>query len=349
MIKDRPAHLLGQNDYKRLPSEPFAVDFAALPDLIRESFAPLGGIQPVTGAMATAANGQLRDTPAEGEVAMFREAGTEFQMISVIVSLAHLGKRDGVAVATPYALSLIPASKRGAVSHSLIDLVAKLDVQKIIEETEPCYAGLNPFTGDWSLNAPLSILIGDNPFNCFLDELGLVVGQYWLATKYNPNDVLEVPLGLPDGKAEEKYRKKRTKLLYAPFGKVVTRRIWGAESPIELFLFQELLRRGLSPSLQMQFYQDGSIHPSLYHLWRDVDFRHMPVLITESDMYFPDQRVAVFCDSNKHHARAAAKRKDKKVDASLEAHGVTSVRVPGPLILNDLKAAADLVMAALES
>src|SRR6266404_7554686 len=59
MIKDRPAHLLGQNDYKRLPSEPFAVDFAALPDLIRESFAPLGGIQPVTGAMATAANGQL--------------------------------------------------------------------------------------------------------------------------------------------------------------------------------------------------------------------------------------------------------------------------------------------------
>src|SRR5258706_2839798 len=124
MIKDRPAHLLAQDDYKKLPTEPFAVDFATLPDLIRESFAPLGGIQPVTGAMVTAATGGLQDIPSEGEVAMFKEIGTEFQMISVIVSLAHLGMRDGVAVSGPYSLSLIPTSKRGAGTHSSIDLVA---------------------------------------------------------------------------------------------------------------------------------------------------------------------------------------------------------------------------------
>ncbi len=57
MIKDRPAHLLGQDDYEKLPRQPFTVAFEAVPDLIRESFAPLGGIQPVTGAMMKAAGG----------------------------------------------------------------------------------------------------------------------------------------------------------------------------------------------------------------------------------------------------------------------------------------------------
>jgi hypothetical protein len=44
LINDRPTHLLGQADYKKLPEKPFAVDFQALPELVRKSFAPLGGI-----------------------------------------------------------------------------------------------------------------------------------------------------------------------------------------------------------------------------------------------------------------------------------------------------------------
>ena len=51
MINDRPAHLQNQPDYRTLPEKPFAVSYDALPELVRISLLPLGGIQPVTNAM----------------------------------------------------------------------------------------------------------------------------------------------------------------------------------------------------------------------------------------------------------------------------------------------------------
>lgn len=107
-----------------------------------------------------------------------------------------------------------------------------------------------------------------------------MVGQYFLAKTYDPADVQEVAIGFSSEKAEEKYKKHRANLLYKPFTKIKPRRMWGAQSPIELFLFQELLRRALSPILQVLVFDDGSIHPSPYNLWRDIDFRYAPGLIT---------------------------------------------------------------------
>jgi hypothetical protein len=103
MIKDRPKHLLDQDDYKKLPAKPFAVQFDALPELVREALGPLGGIQPVTGAMLKAANGQLRDMPSEGEIKLFQEKGTLFQPVFLVLSIAHLKDVNGTSVATPYA------------------------------------------------------------------------------------------------------------------------------------------------------------------------------------------------------------------------------------------------------
>ena len=74
-IKDRPQHLLDQKEYIRLPSNPFAVAFDVLPDLLRQSLGSLGGIQPVTGAMAAAAQGEIRDKPSQGEIELFKKAG----------------------------------------------------------------------------------------------------------------------------------------------------------------------------------------------------------------------------------------------------------------------------------
>ncbi|WP_254027896.1 very short patch repair endonuclease [Mesorhizobium ventifaucium] len=133
----------------------------------------------------------------------------------------------------------------------------------------------------------------------------------------------------------------------APFTKVESRRVWGAESAIELFLFQELLYRGLAPLLQVLFYDDGSFYPSLYHLWRDIEFRHTPGMITEADMFFPNERVAVFCDSTKHHRGAKNAAKDRAVNQRLEAVGIRVARVPGAVIASDLGAAADMVTDAL--
>jgi hypothetical protein len=351
MIKDRPAHLLAQAYYTAFPKTGFRVHFDALPELVRKSFGPLGGIQPVTGAMFNAAQGDLHDLPSPGEIELFRRAETQFQAIFVVMNIAHLNMGVEPPAAFPYALTLVPASKRGLIDVKTIDQIAVLDTQRLIAEAEFCYTGFDPFTGDYAMFGSLSAFMhgGGRPYDGFLDELGLVVGQYFLATSYNGNDVLEVALGLGNERGEEKYRKHRARLLYVPFGDVHTRRIWGAQSPIELFLYQELLRRGLSPALQILIYDDGTIYPSLYHLWREIQFRHSPGLISEPDMYFVDQKLAVFCDSAKHHRGAKAKAKDTTIDDRLKAIGVGSVRVPGKLIVDDLQAAGDLVSRRVEN
>lgn len=350
MIRDRPTHLLNQEDYKKLPAKPFHVNFGIIPELVRKSVGPVSGIQPATGAMVKAAGGALHDMPSEGEIELFRKAETRFQAIVVVMNIAHLKVDGEVSTAFPYALTLLPGSKRDAIDVRTIDAIAKLDVQKFLKETQPCYTNFNPFAGSWSMFAPLSSLLGgEKPYTGFIDELGIVVGQYFLATHYTPADVIEAPLGLKDPRSEEKYRKHRSRLLYSLFGNVGTRRLWGAQSPIELFLLQELLRRGLSPTLQMLMFEDGAIFASLYDLWRDVEFRYSPGLITEPDFYFSEKKIAVFCDSAKYHRSGKAKAKDVAVDERLKAIGVSSVRVPGKLIVANLSAAADLVSNALAS
>jgi hypothetical protein len=213
---------------------------------------------------------------------------------------------------------------------------------------EPSYVGFDPFAGEWILYGPLSLFVGEKRYNGFLDELGVVVAQYFLVTAYDASDVMEVALGLPTPKAEEKYGKHRAKRLYKPFTKVEARRLWGAQSPIELFLFQELLLRGQSPSLQMLLFDNGGIYPSLCDLWNDdPDFSNTPGLISECDLFFSERKLAVFCDSTRHHRGGKSQAKDAEIDERLKAIGVTSVRVQGKQIVDDLKGAADKVCTAL--
>jgi hypothetical protein len=347
MIRDRPKHLMTQAAYGRIPAEPFSVKFDALPTLVRKSLGPLGGIQPVTGGMMKAANNQLEDMPSEAEIKLFRDAGATFQLVSVVLSFAHMNIKDG-AHDIPYALTLVPGSKREGVDERNIDSISKLDIQNILSEMEPSYVGFDPFAGTWTLYGSLSLFIGEERYDGFLDELGVVVAQYFLVTAYEAGDVIEAALGLPTPQAEEKYGKHRAKRLYKPFTKIEARRLWGAQSPIELFLFQELLLRGESPSLQVLLFDNGGIYPSLYDLWNDdPDFSNTPGLISECDLYFPETKLAVFCDSSRYHNRGRAQEKDAEIDKKLKAVGVTSVRVPGKQIVDDLKTAADKVCAAL--
>jgi len=130
MIKDRPKHLLDQAGYNLLPTEPFRIEFDALPELLRNSLGPLGGIQPITETMIGASGEKRQDMPSDAEIELFRNAKTRFQMISLVVNVARLSKKDGTYCGAPYALTLFPASKRGEVDERDIDAIAKLDVQK---------------------------------------------------------------------------------------------------------------------------------------------------------------------------------------------------------------------------
>src|SRR5215211_6061303 len=76
----------------------------------------------------------------------------------------------------------------------------------------------------------------------------------------------------------------------------------------------------LFPESQMLIMDDGATFPSWYHLWQGVEFRHSEGLVTAADLYFPTQRVAVFCDGG-HHSRGKQKARDAAINAKLEAIG----------------------------
>lgn len=345
MIENRPRYLTDQKDYNKFPSEPFSLAQENLPPLLRNCLEPMGGVQPLTGAMAKAAGGTLRDKPSHGEIELFRAAGTQFQMVSMVASIAHLATGRAAPHAIPYALTLVPASRLGKVASCSIEYIASI-VDGKADSDDWCYTGFDPFSGEWGLYGTVGTF-AQTGYDGLLDEMGLVLGRYYIPMTYDAADVLEMKLGFDNPRLEEKYRKHRAKLLYKPFSKVEARPVWGLDSPIELFLFQELLRRGLNPEPQVLFTADGTCHASLYHLWKDIEFRHMPETVTVSDFYFPDQKLAVFCDSGAFHRGPKAEAKDQGIDRKLQAAGYRSVRVRGKLIVDDLKQAADQVANSL--
>lgn len=344
MIKDRPASLLADPHYVEGLPPPYRIDWRAVPELVRVSMVDLGGVQPITKAMAEAAGGTLFDKPTDGEIALFRERGTQFQMISVIASVIPVAHADGVSTVTPFALSLLPASKRGAISLMSIEAIAALEGGEKWREASPGYVGYDPFSGEWGMYGPLGLVAGHG--KRFLDEVGIVLETFFLATDFDPEDVAMVDVGMPTDRLTQKYRRKRMELLFRPFERVEARRIWGVETPIELFLMQELARHGVYGVPQMLVMEDGGLFPSWYHLWQDLEFRNAPALISEVDLYFADQRVAVFCDGA-HHKQAKRRAKDAAIDEKLAGLGIRAVRVSSLLINSDIEAAGGIVRAAL--
>lgn len=344
MIDKRPAALLADPAYSTLPKTPLKVDWTSIPELTRVSILDLSGIQPITRAMAEAAGGKMFDKPSEREIELFRKRGTKFQLVSVVLSVVAAGELNGVLQVRPFMITLIPASKRGEVSSISIDSVAALDLGRSLE-TEPAYAGYDPFSGDWTLFGNLPGYL-DGVRKGFLDEFGIVADQFFLATDTDLDDVLTVDLGMPSQEMRIRYEKHRRKLLFRPFARVEARRVWGVETPIELFLLQALARQNLFPECQMLIMQDGATFASLYHLWQDIEFRHSDGLVTEADLYFPTQRVAVFCDGA-HHSRSEQKAKDAAINAKLEAVGIRAVRIPSYEIKFDLLKAVARVTEAL--
>lgn len=347
MIDNRPAYLVDDPNYAVIPALPIGLDLGTVPDWIKLSMLHLGGVQPLTGEMAEAAGFVMEDRPSEGELDLYRRKGTRFQSISVVTSIAAFREVDGDMLGVPYAISLVPANKRGTVLSNVdAEYVRQIDLNAVLQQQEPCFVDFNPFTGHWGAWGSISVFLSAKPRTAYPDGLGLVTDMYYLQLDFDPEDVLVVNLGMGEGKPLRKYLKHRTKLMFSPFEAFQARRVWGAESPIELFLLQGLLRENLTPILQMLLFDDGATYPSIYDLWAQ-DLEDLPGLITEADMFFPEQRLAVFCDSTRHHRGGKAARKDEAISQRLDAAGIRSVRVPGPLIVRNLKAAVDLVLQAL--
>jgi hypothetical protein len=343
MIENRPPLLEADEAYRTLLPPPYRLDVSWVPEPIRESLFHLGGIQPLTGEMAKAANGNLSDTPSPAEIELFQRKQTWFQLIMIVANCIVVAL-DEHPILKPYAVTLIPASKRGKVSQSSIEWV-KHFAGKELMGGETAYVGLDPFRGDWQLYGQVGVVVGDKPRPGYMDELGLVTDHYHLATEHDPTDVLTYDARIPEA-LREPYFRHRAKLLFTPFAAFQSRRVWGLETPIELFALEELARRALYPQPQMLILEDGSAFPSLYEMWHELEISGFKGLITEADLFFEDARVAVFCDG-RHHQRRPQRERDKVIDAKLAGLGIKAVRLPAREIMTDLRAAGDRVAAAL--
>src|SRR4051812_7599045 len=144
MITQRPDHLLADGAYKTLPQGPLAIDWTSIPELVRVVTLDLGGIQPPTKAMAAAAGGEMRDNPCEDEIKLFQERGTTFQLVSVVLNLIPGTVIDGTRHYRPYAVTLIPGSKRGSVQTASIDFISKPDLDAL-PHPDTIYSHYDPF------------------------------------------------------------------------------------------------------------------------------------------------------------------------------------------------------------
>ncbi|PZW52441.1 hypothetical protein F475_05813 [Pseudomonas sp. URMO17WK12:I6] len=268
--------------------------------------------------------------PADEAIEFYKERGDEFQMINIVVCCYAFERIDGRLVGLPYHISLRPAQKNGKPQKVEPELLRKLDLSRVLDGF-PRYMGYNPFSNTFGL-----YVIGNAPIakDICSDVVGIVYKTYFLASKYTNKDVCDpglctILLGESKGALSD-YRKFRFDRYFKTFTNITPVKIWGCDSPIELFLLQGMSSLGLRPEIQMIIFSDGSTFPSLQNMWeRGKRTKAFAKKITEADFFFEEQKIAVFCDSVAYHSSPEAIAKDKEIDRKLEAAGIRSVRVSG--------------------
>lgn len=347
MIRDRPPSLAENPFYARAPRVDITADLGGLPDLLRLDLVSLSGVQPITKAIAEAAGGNLRDNLSPGEVALHRQRDARFQLIFIVLNLFDLKEVDGKVTGRPYAISLVPATKRGAVTEVGVDWIEKMNLEPSPFHGQ-AYLDFDPFTGDRGLfGSAVMFRDGGALDRLHPDEIGFVTDGFLLAPIMDGDEPLLPDAKLTGERANARYAKHRAKTYFKPFQDDRPRRVWGLESPIELFLAQGLADRGLYPDFQALFLRDGATFPSYYHMLDDPALRTRLDAITSADLYFPEHKLAVFCDSTLHHRSLRAREKDANITKRLSELGIEVLRLPGRTIVGELPAAVDAVIERL--
>lgn len=347
-IENRPKELYDLPHYKSLPHLEVEIDLEGIiGDFLAYDIFDLDGTQPMELRHSKVNEGILTVNPSEKSLEIYQKEKVLFQLIHVVVNAYSFKDQDGVLHAKPYCISLKPSTKRGEITEVSVDWLKGFDLDQI-NKTPKHYLGFNPFQNAYGFFA-----VGSVPSDQTIesDMVGFVYRTYALATKFNTREVLvpKIPSIIDHVQARKDYEKYRENWYFKKFTKDKPRKIWGCDSPIELFLLQAMDKEGLRPDLQTIICEDGLTVPSFHKLWENNKSRRRMKMITEADFYFPSKKLAVFCDSKKHHTSEDAIKKDKAIDVKLEAIGIKSLRISGVDIVNSPFKCAARVMDKLNS
>jgi len=340
-IENRPKELRDLPDYGHLPNRAFKIDLeGSVGEFLAHDLFDLDGTQPIENKIMGLSNKffnghpVIEVNPSEEAIEFYRARGDSFQMINVVVCCYGFEEKDGELYGLPYHVSLRPAQKRGEPSSVGIDWIQNMDLEKVLDGN-PHYMGFNPFSNAFGLYG-----VGALPINKDIcsDTIGIVYNTYFLASNYDKSDTCDPGMCtnlLGDSKTIlSDYRKFRFSRYFKPFDNIDPIKIWGCDSPIELFLLQALNSLRLRPKIQMHIFADGTVFPSLQSMWEEGKrTKSLVKTITEADFYFEDENIAVFCDSVAHHSLPEAIEKDNAIDEKLKKLGVRSIRLSGPDIV----------------
>lgn len=346
MIRNRPKTHFSLPYYEGLPPAPYQLDMSAIPELIKLSLLPLRRIEPLGLDALHLIDGFVEDLAGHTELQYYEGLKAEFQIEFIVINSIYSKKTELISTLLPYSMSLIPASKRGRVESVTAQSVSRLQEAKLFEDGA-AYMGLDPFSGEWSFFSQAGLIADLGAQTAMTDELGLVYDYFFLRKGCDFESITQaVSIDMPERRLT-RYLRHRAKLLYTPFEKVEARQIWGVENALELFVYQEFIRQGLPRSIpQAMLFSDGSYQPALYHVWEAFESGADADFITECDFYFPEVRIAVFCDGATH-SRTRIRERDLRIDNSLLNLGIKPIRITSRKILRDIERAVSAVVEAM--
>ncbi|WP_290500860.1 hypothetical protein [Alcanivorax sp.] len=346
-IENRPKELENLPFYKNLPLMPIRIDVeGAIGDFLNYDIFQLDGVQPLEKRHVEANNGLIGVNASQESIEIYKKERVNFQLIYVVINAYGFRDENGELVGKPYRISLMPASKRGAISSVPPEWVENIDLERM-GGVPKLYKGFNPFRGAFGLH-----MLGMHDYSDIeSDMLGFVHSVYALADKFEHSEVLlpGIPKLQGHGQVLKDYKKYRNNWYFKSFRKLKPKKIWGCDSPIELFLLHAMDSIGLNPELQTIICEDGFTVPGFHKLWENLKSRKRLKSITDADFYFPDKRLAVFCDSVAHHSSPEAKKKDREIDEKLNKIGIQSLRICGTDIARSPMESARIVESELRN
>jgi len=354
MIVNRPKYLEDIPFYKALPDNiDIGIDFTGLPPLFNLDLHQLNGLQPLVKSRFDfiKRNGEFDDheatitfvNPLPEELEYYRQKGTtSFQMINIVLNLCNYKQTESSTLTgMPYSVSILPASKRGQIDPWDIEFIKLFDLEKDFQGGD-IFSDFDPFNGWYSgFYGSYSALSGT--LKNYTDTIGFIWGSYLLCESFDNKEVIMLEDRTAPSSLKSKFKKYRTKLYFEPFKDIKPRKIWGLDSPIELFLLHGLLKNNLKPDIQTLIFRNGQVFPNYHDMVRDQKWITEDKLITSADFYFPNQKVAIFCDGKEFHSTTDQIARDNKINDSLADIGIKTLRFTGDQINNDLENVIDSV------
>ena len=336
MIKNRPKYLYELPFYQRLPDE-FAIGYGVLPKLLNLDidFLP-SSLQPIVS------NNQLDNLDLFlQQEALETYSLSKFQLIFIVANISCFKKADdGQYYGLPYAISIIPSAKRDGVQFIEPELATILCKSELLDQ-KSIFTHFDPFNENFGLwICPFSGMIDDS----YCDEVGFVIGAYFLA---NNVDLASSRMPIIEGISENvasRYHKYRRKRYFKPIEEYKPRKIWGCDSPIELFLLQALQAINIFPVVQTLVFQNGEIFPNYYDMALESKWVSDSKPDTEIDLFLPEYGIAIFCDSKKFHRGARKKASANRIDKNLMKQGIISLRFSGKEILTNIAFVLDIIL-----